>query len=475
MKRAVRIGRVRWKSAGESDAWRIGVGLEKLDRDLYDPEKCYDDLAAVGAKWVRIQSGWCRTEKVKGVYDFTWLDSIVDNLIERGMRPWICLCYGNGLYTPGADNSAGAVGCPPIRTEEERSAWDRYVAACVGRYRGRVGHYEIWNEPDGNWCWRPQANAPEYRAFALRTAKVIRRTDPEAKIFAGSFCTDLKYLYRFLDRELASYIDDVTYHRYTFSVEKGTDEYVAAIDAYVKSLDPRLGVIQGETGAPSRWSTQGAMKRADWTERKQAKYLLRKTVSDLMTDVLFTSYFSTVDIFENIQDDYVNITEKWYGFFGLLGETFDKDGKPLGQYRRKDSFTAMRTLCAVFGSDVRPQRLPVLFEGADSTFIGGREMTPADPDARLKYGGFIRKGGASAFVYWKAADVLTEEYESTVSLRVFAQPGPVRIIDLYTGEVFEPDGDLVTTGGGETLLSHMPIRDYPLMVTFGDFAPVENI
>jgi hypothetical protein len=72
----VKIGRVRWKSAGESDAWRIGVGLEKLDRDLYDPEKCYDDLAAVGAKWVRIQSGWCRTEKVKGVYDFTWLDIV---------------------------------------------------------------------------------------------------------------------------------------------------------------------------------------------------------------------------------------------------------------------------------------------------------------------------------------------------------------------------------------------------------------
>jgi Holliday junction resolvasome RuvABC ATP-dependent DNA helicase subunit len=36
MKRAVKIGRVRWKSAGESDAWRIGVGLEKLDRDILE-------------------------------------------------------------------------------------------------------------------------------------------------------------------------------------------------------------------------------------------------------------------------------------------------------------------------------------------------------------------------------------------------------------------------------------------------------
>ncbi len=474
MNRAMRIGKISWKSAEESSAERIGVGLEKLDRNLYDPEKCYNDLAAVGAKWVRIQSGWCRTEKVKNVYDFTWLDNIVDALLARHMRPWICLCYGNGLYTPGAVNSAGAVGCPPIRTEEERAAWDRYVTACVDRYRGKVGYYEIWNEPDGSWCWRPQADARQYRDFALRTAKVIRRTNPGAKIIAGSFCTDLKYLYRFLNAELAGEIDYVTYHRYTFSAEKGTEEYVAAIRAYIKSLNPRLEVIQGETGAPSRWSTQGAMKCADWTERKQAKYLLRKTVSDLMTDVFFTSYFSTVDIFENIHDDYVNITEKWYGFFGLLGETFGADGKPLEKYYRKDSFTAMRTLCAVFSADARPRRLPILFEAALSTFIGGTEQTPADPEAYLQYGGFVRDNGSSAFVYWKAADVLTEEYESTVSLRVFGQDGPVRLVDLYTGDVYEPDEDLITHGDGEMLLSHIPIRDYPLMVTFGDFADIDR-
>ena len=473
MKRAVRIGHVRWKNAGESSAERIGIGLEKLDRDLYDPTKCYDDLEAVGARWVRIQSGWCRTEKVRGVYDFTWLDDIVDALIARHMRPWICLCYGNGLYTPGADNSAGAVGCPPIRTEEEREAWARYVGACVSRYRGRVGYYEIWNEPDGSWCWRPNADARQYHDFALRTAKVIREADPEAKIIAGSFCTGLDYLYRFLDAELARHIDYVTYHRYTFSVEKGTGDYVAAIEAYLKSLDPRLGVIQGETGAPSRWSTQGAMKRADWTERKQAKYLLRKTVTDLMTDVLFTSYFSTVDIFENIQDDFVDINERMYGFFGLLGETFDSEGRPLGKYYRKESFTAMRTLCAVFSADVRPKRLPVLFEAAQSTFIGGTEETPDDPGARLMTAGFVRDNGSSAFVYWKACDVLTEEYESTVTLRVYAQPGPVRLIDLYTGEVWEPEGAALTGEEGVTLLKHIPIRDYPLMVTFGDFAPID--
>lgn len=47
---------------------------------------------------MRIQSGWQRTEQEKGIYDFAWLDDIVDNLLKRGLKPWMCLCYGNELY-----------------------------------------------------------------------------------------------------------------------------------------------------------------------------------------------------------------------------------------------------------------------------------------------------------------------------------------------------------------------------------------
>ncbi len=61
-----------------------------------------------------------RTEKEKGVYDFAWLDEIVDNLVKRVLRPWMCLCYGNPVYTEEAKEVFGAVGCPPIKTEEER-------------------------------------------------------------------------------------------------------------------------------------------------------------------------------------------------------------------------------------------------------------------------------------------------------------------------------------------------------------------
>ena len=84
-----KIGEVKFKKSNEIKTSRIGLGMEKLDRNLYDPAPCYDEMASTGVKWVRLQSGWCRTESKKGEYDFVWLDEIVENLIRRGMTPWM--------------------------------------------------------------------------------------------------------------------------------------------------------------------------------------------------------------------------------------------------------------------------------------------------------------------------------------------------------------------------------------------------
>jgi len=120
----MRLNREKWKMSGlkrlgavapvhardvRNSVW--GLGFEKLDRNVFDPGKAYDKVAALGVKWIRIQSGWARTERSEGVYDFAWLDSIVDNLVSRGLVPWICLCYGNGIYDEAA--------APPERKRTE--------------------------------------------------------------------------------------------------------------------------------------------------------------------------------------------------------------------------------------------------------------------------------------------------------------------------------------------------------------------
>lgn len=71
MERLKKIGNVRAKNSTEVKISRFGLGFEKLDRAVFDPEKAYDRVAQTGVKWIRIQSGWERTEQEKGVYDFS--------------------------------------------------------------------------------------------------------------------------------------------------------------------------------------------------------------------------------------------------------------------------------------------------------------------------------------------------------------------------------------------------------------------
>ena len=192
MERLKKIGKVPQKSASEVKTSRLGIGFEKLDRDVFDPNKAYDKVARLGVKWARIQSGWAKCEKEKGVYDFAWLDVIVEELLSRGLTPWLCLCYGNPLYTPLAREVFGAVGCPPVGSEEERAAWMRYVEATVKHFYGRITLFEIWNEPDCAYSWKHcfneerdmVRNSYEYGEFARDTARVIRAVAPEAKICA---------------------------------------------------------------------------------------------------------------------------------------------------------------------------------------------------------------------------------------------------------------------------------------------------
>lgn len=58
MERLIKIGKIKPRKASEIKNSRIGIGFEKLDRKVFNPEKAYDKLAMIGAKWVRIQSGW---------------------------------------------------------------------------------------------------------------------------------------------------------------------------------------------------------------------------------------------------------------------------------------------------------------------------------------------------------------------------------------------------------------------------------
>ena len=62
MERLIKTGRVAVKTAREIGPSRLGIGFEKLDRKTFEPENAYDLVAQMGVHYVRLQSGWQRTE-----------------------------------------------------------------------------------------------------------------------------------------------------------------------------------------------------------------------------------------------------------------------------------------------------------------------------------------------------------------------------------------------------------------------------
>lgn len=469
------IGKIQPLSSSEIAFSRVGIGFEKLDRDLFDPKNAYDRVAKLGVKKVRLQSGWMRTEKEKGVYDFAWLDDIIDNIRKRGMEPWLTLCYGNPLYTPLARDVFGAVGCPPIQTEEEREGWRNYVKATVRHYHGIVKIYEVWNEPNSRYSWKHHTaldevmdyhqNYLEYGRFAIDTAKAIKEADPEAEVMAISTISpkEMKSLNTTLSTGLADYIDYASYHFY--SVDLDRIDHVKNFTKLVHAYNPKVKIVQGESGCQSRPDGAGAVKGFAWTEERQMTHLLRLMVSDLYCNVEFASYFSSMDMVEalhGLNNDKESFKD--FGYFGVIRAEFDENGRASGNYSEKPSYFALQTLAALFKGEFETDAFPIARKSLPSRLVDGNDTT----DLRVTSLPFKLDDGSPALVYWNNVPVLTETYDGTISYQFFFMEGkkPV-LVDLRNGDMLEiPASQIEDIQEGGILLKNLPIREFPMMVLF---------
>ena len=466
MEQHKKIGKIQPKQSNEISFSKISLGFEKLDRDVFDPEKAYDHVAACGVKKARIQSGWARTEKEKGVYDFAWIDAIIDNLTARGIEPWICLCYGNPLYTEAARQVFGAVGCPPIFTQEEQAAWLNYVRAVVRRYKEKVQYFEVWNEPDGIWCWKHGVNAEELGKFTLATAKAVKEEHPGAKTIGGVICKrKLDFLNTAFQTGMGEYLDFISFHEYTHD-ERNVFEKVESYRTLAKLYNPDIELIQGESGSQSRSNGNGALRTGAWTEEIQAKQLARHTVADLLTEVHFTSYFSCIDMIEALNGDVNDKTSYLdYGYFGILGADFDENGKSTGEYYRKPSYYVLQNICSVFAEAFCVCRQPIFVH----PMYSDRKFENQPHRYEITSGSFAREGG-KAFVYWYPSNIMTTSYQSSITLEFYTEYTDIQLVDIMDGSVYEiPVSMMEDKGDGVYVIKELPIKDTPLILTFGNF------
>jgi len=315
-----------------NESW-WSVGCETMDRDYAHFEKFKQYVPQTGVGYARLQSGWAKTEQKKGKYEFGWLDEHVIGLIQMGVKPWLCLCYGNNLYSShGTDLNAKLFDDGPIM-----DAWLKYVKAVVTRYKGKVTMYEVWNEPDNS---KALDTYGLYANLFVRTAKVIREIDPKVKIAAlGSCSPDQKYIRQategIRDKGGLEYLDYITYHAY-WQHPEAVIPAVKKLKEDIAAISPATRLLQGETGCPGQLEYGHAMHSIEWDEYSQAKWDLRSMLNSW-------SMGNPHSVF--------TMTDLNYGWmiqsFGLVRANLK--GEPI--YLRP-KFYAVQNVTAIFTSDV---------------------------------------------------------------------------------------------------------------------------
>lgn len=409
------------------------VGCETLDRDyaVFDNFKQY--VGETGVGYARIQSGWNKTERVVGKYEFEWLDSIVDGLLEEGVRPWVCLCYGNANYIGNVRDLYTFV-----NDEVAMKAWEKYVKATVKRYKDKVKMWEVWNEPD----FSSKKYTAEYAIFFARTAKAVKAADPKAKVsifalsdldkpYAGIVLEKLKEL------NGLKYIDYATYHAY-FDNPDLVYDYAVRFRELLKTYNPDAEILQGESGCPGQLEYGHALCMREWTEISQAKWEARHMLTQWGIGVP-SSVFTMVDL------RYENMIQS----FGLIRMNLKSEP----QYKRP-KFHVVQNVASLVTPDWKSSdKLRVSYSSAD------REVTikGIEKDGKI-IGCFLWFGS-------RVPDDGTDREKVDLTIEGAALDNPV-YVDMLTGKVHSL-GQCLSRGaafGDKIRISGLPLWDAPVLI-----------
>ena len=431
------IGSLAVRNAKDVKSSKWSIGCETMDRDYADWNAYKHLLGPLGVKHGRLFSGWAKTEQAKGKYDFSWFDPQVREMAAMGVKPWICLAYGNPVY--GSDFRLGMKVKQITDKPEAFDAWIKYCVACVERYKDVVDEWEIWNEPFGQ--------GPEYAEMFYRTGKAIRAVQPTAKLYctAISFPKDYTCVMEKLKKEnaldLGSYF---IYHPYNANPDASYARIAEPLRKLVKSYSGAFDIMQGEVGCPSQLEFGHALRNIEWSEYAQAKWLLRRTIGDAARNIP-SSVFTMIDL------QYTFMLQS----FGLVRSNTLKEFV----YRRP-SYFAMQNVFGLLDDEARPDKISI-----QKNFEVTKKFDPRDNHPRtLTSVRFIRHGKTLRFLWFSDSRPSSELGFDAVPLHFPGKLSNPVWVDMITGRAFEIPSDRVKHEKDFTILRDIPMWDSPVMI-----------
>ena len=220
----------------------------------------------IGVKWMRDEFNWGRIEPERGKWNWAPYDKAVDAARRNGISIFGLLCYWSPWTTP--------------YTEEGIRDYCDYVKAVVGRYKDRIKHWEIWNEPN-IFFW--QGTVEQYADLLKAAYIAVKEADPDAQVIGCCTAgTDLKFIERVL--ELGGYdkMDILSIHPYRYPATPEQTDFIGELkkaDALMKKYGGSKPIWLTEIGWPTNVGSNGS------SDAKQAAMIVRTYIQAIVSGV----------------------------------------------------------------------------------------------------------------------------------------------------------------------------------------------
>lgn len=231
-------------------------------------------------------------------------------------------------------------------------AWRTYVKTMVTRYKGRVNHWEVWNEPPN---FSTSKSPTEYGRLVREAYKVAKAVDPKVKIGLAAKSVHINFLDQAFVKvpDLKGHFDYVTFHPYEVMslVKQGWEQSYMSIRRTVRRLlatrSPQqvdVPIWLTEIGTRTRFGCGSDIRGV--TEAGQVTHLIQSYTMGLAQGLTRIHWFEAKD--GDGQSGCVQLDDNDKALtpscklipFGLLNGCTSKP---------RPSYTALKTLIAALG------------------------------------------------------------------------------------------------------------------------------
>lgn len=206
------------------------IYLGQPELDIY-----FKNLSDLGLTWLRWDIAWNVVQPTNAnQYNWDAADRVVATAKKYNIKMLGIITYAPAWSsTPNACNSAGM--CVPT----DPATFGTFAGTVALRYKGSVDHFEIWNEPNYSFFWKPKPNTTTYISILQSSYTEIKRVNPDATVIAGALASSgdevdgsispITFVRALYAGNAKVYFDAISVHPYTYPA---APDYVASWNSW---------------------------------------------------------------------------------------------------------------------------------------------------------------------------------------------------------------------------------------------------